>query len=163
MAVNAYITLALAAALSGQSTSDISRLIYSGTLKLHLVNGRFLIDRAELMALPFSQGGMGAEAERDEEEAEFTVLEPVAKPSAQLARLARDIAKQIDALQVRKRKRKQADEAYFMASLLSFVDAIATVAQVRIAPHGGLNVTYADGKYTGSRISSTQLLSLIHI
>lgn len=85
------------------------------------------------------------------------VLSVIPSPNSALLALVDDLYAKIRAVQRLKRQPKRSDDDAFRASLLSFVDAIATVAQVRIAPHGVLNVAYADGKYTGSRISSTQL------
>lgn len=152
------ITFAEAASLTGQSASEIITLACTGALQMFRVNGQLYVASGQLMALPFSQGGMGAERHRDEAgTVGFTVLAPAGNPSKELAGLTRYIAKQINAHEDRKRQRGKVDEAYFNASLLAFVDAISTVALVRVQPHGGLNVAFSDSKYTGSQISSTQL------
>lgn len=159
--VRAYITPALAAELSGQSPSDITRLIYSGALRMRLIDGHLFVSRDDLHALPFSMGGVGPEPlQSGKEKPKFTVLEPVAALSPELAKLTRDIEKRIRGLQERERKPKSTDDARFMASLLSFINAIATIALIRIPPNGGLNVAYGDGKYSGSPISSTQLRAI---
>lgn len=159
--VREYITPSLAAELSGQSPSDITRLIYSGALRMRLIDGHLFVSRDDLHALPFSMGGVGPEpVQSGKKKPKFTVLEPVTAPSPQLAKLTRDIEKRIRGLLERERKLKPADDARFMASLLSFIEAIATIALIRILPDGGLNVAYGDGKYSGSPISSTQLRAI---
>lgn len=85
------------------------------------------------------------------------VLKVVPSPSPALVALTDDLYARIRASQTPTKKPKQSDDEAFHASLLAFVEAIATVALLRIQPDREVNVAFGYGKYTGSKISAVHL------
>jgi hypothetical protein len=94
---------------------------------------------------------------REKQAASTSVLVAASQPAPVLLALCDDLYGRLATVENRKKARRAEDEARYRASLLAFVEAIATVALAQIPPFEGIYVSFTTAHYTGSDLSAVHL------